>query len=225
MQKNKTSKKNSSAGSNSSNSKSTSSGSSSNGSGKKNSGLATFLKKPDEKTIKEIFVEELKDIYNAETQLIEALPEMAEAADSEELQDAFRDHLEQTERHAKRLEKIFNRLRIDKNDAETCEAMKGLIEEGKQVLSDFEEGPVRDVAIIIGAQKIEHYEIAAYGSLCALAEVLNLDQIVDLLDRTLEEEKEADELLSEISDYVNEEASDYYGEDEMTQEESYAYQM
>jgi len=169
------------------------------------------------KTLKQLLEEGLKDIYNAEKQLVEALPEMAKAAYNEELQDAFTIHLEQTKKQKERIEKIFTRLRMDREE-KTCKAMEGLIEEGQKVIEEFEPGPVRDAALIIGAQKIEHYEIAAYGSLCELAEVLGYHKVADVLDRTLEEEEDTDSLLSEIAEEVNDEALELSGgqeEDEM----------
>jgi ferritin-like metal-binding protein YciE len=168
------------------------------------------------KTLQQLFEEGLKDIYNAEKQLIEALPEMAQAAYHEELQDAFTIHLEQTKKQKERLEKIFMRLRMDKEE-ETCKAMEGLIEEGQKIIEEFEPSPVRDSALIIGAQKIEHYEIAAYGSLCELAEVLGYYKVADMLDRTLEEEEDTDMLLTEIAEEVNDEALELSGgqEEEM----------
>lgn len=148
----------------------------------------------------------IKDIYSAEKQLVEALPEMAQAADNEELEEAITYHLEQTKKHVARLEKVMERLGIGKNNAPKCEAMEGLIQEGKKALQEFNRGPVRDSAIIISAQKVEHYEIASYGSLCELADVLEDDRTKDLLGRTLDEEEEADQLLSEIAQEVNDEA-------------------
>lgn len=174
-------------------------------------------KKTEEKsnqTLETLFEEGLKDVYNAEKQLLEALPEMAKAAYSEDLQDAFNEHHQQTKRHVERLEKIFDRLRIDKSEEENCEAMEGLIKEGKEIIEKFEESPVRDSALIIGAQKIEHYEIAAYGSLCELAEVLGYSKIADALDRTLEEEEITDKNLTAIAQEVNDEALELSYEEE-----------
>ena len=163
-------------------------------------------------TLKKLFENELKDIYSAEKQLVEALPEMAKAADSEELQDAIQHHLQETRRHVVRLEKVFDRLRIDRSEEKECAAMKGLIEEGKQIIEEYEIGPVRDAALIIGAQKVEHYEIAAYGSICELANVLGFGRVEDLLCRTLDEEGEADKTLSEIAQRVNDEACEAHDE-------------
>ena len=150
-----------------------------------------------------VFLEEIKDIYGAEKQLLQALPELAEAADSDELTEAFETHLEQTRQHAKRLEQVFSMLGEDR-ETKKCKAMEGLIEEGKEIIKDFEKGPVRDCALIISAQKVEHYEIAAYGSLCELAEVMGKHKIANLLDTTLEEEEETDALLTGIAEKVNE---------------------
>gem|GEM_PF-917481 len=158
-----------------------------------------------QKTLKDLLEDGLHDTYNAEKQLLEALPKMAEAAYNEELEDAFTDHFELTKKHVRRLEKIYNHLRIEKKD-ETCEAMKGLIGESEKIIEEYEESPVRDSALIIGAQKIEHYEIAAYGSLCELADVLGYSGVADLLERTLDEEEETDQLLTRIAMDVNDEA-------------------
>jgi len=150
----------------------------------------------------------LKDMLSAEKQLVDALPEIAKAADNEELEDAVNKHLEQTKKHVARLEKACERLGIQTNDSEKCAAMEGLIEEGRRVIAEFPGGPVRDSALIIGAQKIEHYEIASYGSLCELCDVLGEDRIHDLLGRTLGEEEETDELLTVIAQDINDEAAE-----------------
>lgn len=157
------------------------------------------------RSLKKIFEECLQDTYDAEKQLVKALPEMAKAAFNEDLQDAFNEHLEQTKRHVERLDKIFQALRIQPGN-ETCEAMQGLIKEAQETIREHGESDVRDTALIINAQKVEHYEIAAYGSLCELADVLGLNKIADLLDRTLQEEKDADRLLTDIARDVNDEA-------------------
>jgi len=148
----------------------------------------------------------LKDVLSAERQLVQALPEVAQAADNEELEEAVNTHLEQTKKHVARLEKVMERLGISKTEEEKCAAMEGLIEEGRKIIREFERGAVRDSALIIGAQRIEHYEIAAYGSLCELADVLGEDKIHDLLGRTLDEEEETDQILSDIAQSVNDEA-------------------
>lgn len=158
-----------------------------------------------EKSLETLFEDVLKDTLSAERQLVEALPGMAEAASSEILRDAFQHHLKQTKRQVERLEKVFSKLRIP-NEENPCEAMKGLIKENETVIEEYEEGPVRDSALIIGSQKVEHYEIAAYGSLCELADVLGHNRIADLLSRSMVEEEETDRLLTEIAMNVNDEA-------------------
>jgi ferritin-like metal-binding protein YciE len=166
------------------------------------------------KTLDDLLKEELRDIYSAEKQLLEALPKMADAAFSDDLEDAFTHHLEQTKKHVERLEKIFDRLQIDKNREEKCFAMEGLIREGQRIIDEFEEGHVRDSALIIAAQKVEHYEIAAYGSLCELADVLGHEKIASILDRTLEEEESTDVTLTEIAQDINDEAHAMSAEEE-----------
>jgi ferritin-like metal-binding protein YciE len=164
--------------------------------------------KSGKESLKKIFEELLQDTYSAEQQLVKALPELAKAAHNEDLQDAFEKHLQKTKKQAERLEKVFSRLQIDKN-GEKCKAMEGLVEEGQKIIKEHGDGVTRDVALIIAAQKVEHYEIAAYGSLVELADVLGLDNIADVLERTLNEEKETDELLSEIAQDVNDEAYEH----------------
>jgi ferritin-like metal-binding protein YciE len=165
----------------------------------------------EDKTLRKLFEEGLKDIYNAEQQLIAALPELAQAAHNEELGEAITNHLEETKKQAERLEKIFTRLRVDK-EGETCRAMEGLIEESKKIIAEWPESPVRDTALIIGAQKVEHYEMAAYGSLVELAEVLGFRKIAEILDRTLEEEENTDAILTDIAKDVNDEALEVSGD-------------
>lgn len=167
-----------------------------------------------EKTLDDLFEEVLKDIYSAEKQLVDALPELAKAADNEDLQDAFEKHHQETERQVDRLEKIFERLGIDKNEEETCEAMEGLIEESNKIMDEFDRSPVRDSALIIAAQKVEHYEIASYGSLVELADVLGYTKIAEMLERTLDEEKNTDEDLTSIAQDVNDEACEVGHEEE-----------
>jgi len=157
-------------------------------------------------TLKELYVEELRDLYNAENQLIKALPKMAKGASSDELKEAFEKHLEQTKGHVQRLEQVFEELG-EKTKGKTCQAMKGLIEEGSEVLKADGEDSVLDAAIIVAAQKVEHYEIASYGSVRTFAQLLGQDKSADLLQQTLDEEKEANELLNKLAeDIVNPEA-------------------
>ena len=192
---------------------------SSNGTAKSSRSTSKTSGKQVDKTLEDLFEEGLLDIYNAETQLIDALPEMAKAAESEDLEDAFNNHLEETRRQVERLEKIFDRLGIDKNQAETCKAMEGLVEENQKVIQEFDRSPVRDAALIIGAQKVEHYEIASYGSLVELADVLGYEKIGDMLDRTLQEEGDTDKLLSSIAQDVNDDACELSYESEEEEEE------
>src|SRR5687768_10410002 len=141
--------------------------------------------------LQELFVNELRDIYDAEKQLIKALPKMAKAAESDELRAAFEEHLEQTRGHVSRVEEVFKLLGMAAR-GKPCEGMKGLIEEGEEVMEEME-GSTLDAALIASAQKVEHYEIATYGTLATFAEVLEMQDAKDILGQTLEEEKEADE--------------------------------
>lgn len=179
-----------------------SSGRSASGSKKSQQGNGKESGSSSGQTIKKMFEELLKDTYGAEKQLLKALPKVAEAASDEDLKFALEDHIQKTERHVKRVEKIFRVLRLN-TESVKCEAMEGLIEEANEIIKEHEEGPVRDSALIIGCQKIEHYEIAAYGSLRTLADVMGFHQVSDILDRTLGEEEEADQILNEIAEYVN----------------------
>jgi ferritin-like metal-binding protein YciE len=157
-------------------------------------------------TLKTLYVDELRDLYNAENQLLKALPKMAKAASSEELKDAFEKHLEQTKTHVERLEEVFEDIG-EKPKGKTCKAMKGLIEEGSEILQEDGEESVIDAGIIVAAQKVEHYEIAGYGSVRTFAQLLGKDQSAELLQTTLDEESEANELLNNLAeDIVNPEA-------------------
>jgi ferritin-like metal-binding protein YciE len=166
---------------------------------------AIFESNDEEKTIKDLFKEAVKDMYSAETQLVEALEKMGEAAESGKLKKAFKKHLSQTKKHAQRLEATMKQMGTDPGN-KTCKAMEGLIEEGEEVIKNFDNGAVRDAGLIMAAQKVEHYEIASYGTLCEMAEGLGLTRIYSSLSQILEEEKETDELLTEIAMEVNEEA-------------------
>ncbi len=150
------------------------------------------------KTLQDLYVDELKDLYSAENQLIHALPKMVKAAQSSELRDAFSSHLAQTEEHAQRIEKIATALGISAK-GKKCVGMEGAINEGKEVMEEeFEEG-VMDTALIAAAQRVEHYEMAGYGCARAMAETLGYPDAVKLLQQTLDEEKEADEKLTQIA--------------------------
>jgi ferritin-like metal-binding protein YciE len=157
-------------------------------------------------TLKTLYINELRDLYNAESQLVKALPKMAKGASSEELQDAFQKHLEQTKTHVERLEEVFEEIG-EKPKGKTCKAMKGLIEEGSEILQEDGEESVLDAGIIVAAQKVEHYEIAGYGSVRTFAQILGKDRSAELLQTTLDEESEANELLNKLAeDIVNPEA-------------------
>jgi ferritin-like metal-binding protein YciE len=150
--------------------------------------------------LEKFFTDQLKDIYYAEQQLVKALPEMQKACTTEELEDAFENHLKQTERQLKRLERVFQ-LIDQKPEGKKCEAIEGLIKEAKSIISETKEGTMtRDAALIIAAQKVEHYEIATYGGLVQLAITMNLHQVADLLDKTLQEEEGADHMLTHIAE-------------------------
>ena len=155
--------------------------------------------------LKELYVDELKDIYSAETQLIKALPKMAKAAVSAELRNGFQEHLTQTEDHVTRLEQIFEGL-DEKPTGKKCEGMAGLIKEGGEAAEEDYEGDVKDSALIGAAQRVEHYEIAAYGTVRAMAEKLGDEKAVQLLTQTLQEEKDTDVKLSKLSDKMKVEA-------------------
>ena len=158
-----------------------------------------------EKTLKSVFVDELRDLYNAEQQLIKVLPKMAKTATSEELRKGFEKHLEQTKEHATRIEKIFGGLG-EPVKGKKCKGMEGIVAEGSEVMSEDYEGAVMDAALISAAQRVEHYEIAAYGSVHAYAELMGESNAASLLERTLEEEKETDQKLTDLSKQINQEA-------------------
>lgn len=165
--------------------------------------------------LRELFVDSLKDIYWAEKALTKALPKMAKNATSENLINTINDHLVVTEEQVARLEEVFE-LIGEKAAAKKCDAMEGLIKEGESIIEETQEGAVRDAGIIAASQKIEHYEIASYGTLAAYAQTLGEDEALALLQQTLEEEKEADTLLTEVA-YNNinfEAASDEENEDD-----------
>jgi ferritin-like metal-binding protein YciE len=149
----------------------------------------------------ELFVDGLKDIYWAEKALTKALPKMIKSATAEELATALTDHLEETEAQVTRLEEVFASIE-EKPVAKKCEAMEGLIKEGDEIVKETEAGAMRDAGIIAAGQKIEHYEIATYGTLRAFAEILGHEEAVDLLQATLDEEKAADEKLTEVTSSV-----------------------
>jgi ferritin-like metal-binding protein YciE len=152
-------------------------------------------------TLNKLYVEELRDIYNAENQLLKALPKMAKAASSAELKQAFEDHLEETKEHVDRLEEIFKGL-DESPKGKTCKAMKGLVEEGSEILEEEGEESVLDAGIIAAAQKVEHYEIASYGTVRTWANLLGEDEAAELLQQTLDEEGDADKRLNELAEEI-----------------------
>ncbi len=155
--------------------------------------------------LRELYIDELKDIYNAETQLVKALPKMAKASSSDELRTGFEAHLEQTKQHVERLEQVFEML-SESPKGKKCAGMEGLVEEGSEVMKEDFEGAVMDAALIGAAQRVEHYEIAAYGTVIAFAETLGENDQVSLLESTLNEEKETDEKLTSLAGQINQEA-------------------
>lgn len=185
--------------------------------------------KPSEEAaedLKDLFEEQLKDIYWAEKALTKALPKMAKNATSEELVEALNNHLEETQTQIGRLEDVFKALG-KKAQAKKCDAMQGLIEEGNGILEETEPGPVRDAGIIGACQKIEHYEIATYGTLCAFAKLLDESEAEELLQETLDEEKNADSTLTQVAEsginwQANEEDEDEDEEEEEGKDEAVA---
>jgi len=157
-------------------------------------------------TLHELLVEELKDLYDAEKQLLKALPKMAKAAFNPDLKQGLLDHMDETNNHVKRLEVAFERLSVPAK-GKPCKAMQGLIDEAAEAVNLSGPEAIRDARLISAAQRVEHYEIAAYGTARAFAETIMENEIVDLLEQTLEEEKTADETLTEIAIVVNEEAN------------------
>jgi ferritin-like metal-binding protein YciE len=153
-------------------------------------------------TMQELLIDELKDLYSAEKQIVKALPKLAKAASAPELQEALLTHLEETKGQVTRLEKIAEMVG-KKLTGKTCAGMKGVLEEGSEVLEETEEGIVRDAALIAASQRVEHYEMAGYGSARDFAATLGLSEVAELLQETLDEEKEADKKLSVISKQVN----------------------
>ena len=155
----------------------------------------------NQQNLRQLYINELKDLYNAETQLVKALPKMAKASTSDELRQAFEEHLEQTKGHVERLEGIFDAL-DESPKGKKCAGMEGLVKEGSENISEYD-GEVRDAAIIGAAQRVEHYEMAGYGTVIAFAELLGEQDHASQLKETLQEEKEADQKLTEIAEQVN----------------------
>jgi len=189
------------------------------------SGRGSNGQKGQESLLEKFFTDQLKDIYYAEQKLLKAIPKMAQACTTEELEDAFNDHLKQTERHVKRLEKVFQIIG-KKPEAEKCEAIEGIVKEAETIINETkQESMTRDAALIIAAQKVEHYEIATYGGLVQLALTMELHRAADILDKTLMEEEDTDRLLTEIAEnYINihaeEEGDRTWQKEEQGQDES-----
>jgi ferritin-like metal-binding protein YciE len=159
------------------------------------------------KNFKQLYVDELKDLYSAENQLVKALPKMAKSATSNELREGFEAHLEQTQGHVQRLETIFQSLN-ESPKGKKCVAMEGLVKEGAEVMEeDFEES-VLDAALIGAAQRVEHYEIAAYGTIGEFAKILGETEHASLLEKTLQEEKQTDEKLTKLAKAINVQANE-----------------
>lgn len=171
----------------------------------------------EHEALKELYIDELKDIYNAENQLVKALPKMAKAATSEELRNGFEEHLEQTKGHVQRLEQIFKAL-DEKPTGKKCKGMEGLVAEGQEMMGEDFEDDVMDAALISAAQRVEHYEIAAYGTVRTYAELLGEENAVQLLEQTLEEEKETDQKLTDLASEINVQAMGEDSEEDSSEE-------
>lgn len=173
-------------------------------------------------SMQELLVEQLRDLLSAEKQLVQALPKMASAAQSPDLQQAFQEHLAVTQTHVSRLEEAFEELG-ETARAKKCKGMEGLIEEGQEMIKEEGEPDVKDAGLIAAAQRVEHYEIAGYGTVEALARHLGLERIAELMEETLGEEKEADERLTEIAEsHVSQQAEEGQAGDEAPEGEEEA---
>lgn len=162
-------------------------------------------------SLEDLLRHELSDLRNAEMQLTKALPKMAEAASDPALKEGFETHLRETEDQLQKVDRVFEMCGWEP-ERMTCEAMKGLIKEGENAIADFEQGPLLDVALIVAAQKVEHYEIAGYGSVCAIAKKLSMDEEEKILYEILEQERATDEKLNQAAESINEEAFEAYAE-------------
>lgn len=167
-------------------------------------------------TLRDLYIDQLKDLYDAENRLVKALPKMAKNADSEELRDAIEEHLEQTRAHVDRLKQIFTSLG-EKPSGKKCVGMVGILDEGEEIMDEDYEESVMDAALISAAQRVEHYEIAAYGCAQAWSEILGETEASSLLEKTLDEEKLADQKLTELAEDINTQAHEVSAE--MSEEE------
>jgi ferritin-like metal-binding protein YciE len=168
--------------------------------------------------LNDLLVEQLKDLYNAEAQLTKALPKMAKAATSPELKQAFQTHLAETEEHINRLEQVFEELG-ESAKGKTCKAMKGLVEEAKEAIEEEAEDSVKDAALIAAAQRVEHYEIAGYGTVRTYAKMLGQDQAAKLLQQTLDEEGKTDKLLTQLAEACINQMAEEGGDEEEDSDE------
>jgi ferritin-like metal-binding protein YciE len=157
-------------------------------------------------SLQQLFVDEIQDLYDAENRILKALPKMAEQASSPELKSAFQLHERQTQQHVRRLDQIFDQLRDLDRKAKTCKGMQGILDEGEKLMKDAKDPDVRDAGMIASAQRVEHYEIAAYGTVRTYATLLGRREWAELLQETLDEEKQTDQKLTELSEDINVEA-------------------
>lgn len=169
-------------------------------------------------SLRQLYVDELKDLYNAETQLVKALPKMAKAASNPQLRQAFEEHLRQTSEQVSRLEQIFEMLE-EKPTGKKCMGMEGLVKEGGEVMREKYGDAVMDAAIIGAAQRVEHYEIAGYGTVREFAQLLGEDEHVSLIEQTLEEEKQTDEKLTKLAQEINPQAEQGFGSEKVESED------
>lgn len=170
-------------------------------SSKQNTNNESGVQSETENDLRELFLDQIADMYDAEKQLTKALPQMAKTARNEELREGFESHLEETKEHVTRLEELAKNLDVSIKHS-TCQAMKGLVAEAKELMDEHEDTSALDDALIMAAQKVEHYEIATYGTLCAWAERLGFEEPVELLEQTLEEEKAADDKLTGVAEFI-----------------------
>lgn len=164
-------------------------------------------------SLRQLYIDELRDLYNAETQLTKALPKMAKASSNNELREAFQEHLRQTSEQVSRLEQIFEMIG-EKPTGKKCLGMEGLVKEGAETMKEDYEGSLMDAAIIGAAQRVEHYEIAGYGTVCEFAQLLGEEEHVPLLEQTLKEEKQTDEKLTQLAEQINSQAQQESEEEE-----------
>jgi ferritin-like metal-binding protein YciE len=173
-------------------------------------------------SLRDLYINQLRELYNAETQLTKALPKMAKASSNDQLRKAFEEHLRQTSEHVSRLERIFEHLE-EKTTGKKCLGMEGLVKEGGETIKENLPDEVMDAAIIGAAQRVEHYEIAAYGTVREFAEILGENEHVSLLEQTLEEEKQTDRKLTELAGGINSQAAENTSQEQEEQETSAVY--